>query len=105
MPSEYVPTLDSDTFAFINTQPSNMQGEHWVMIANFHHKLFFVDSRGRPSFVKQQYKQFMPEPLQNQPSVRGLYVIYAVFPLLEFRREKITGVHDVKLLSFISICM
>ena len=27
-PSDYVPTLDNDTFAFINTQPSNMQGEH-----------------------------------------------------------------------------
>ena len=24
-PSEYVPTLDNDTFAIINTQPSNMQ--------------------------------------------------------------------------------
>ena len=27
-PSDCVPTLDNDTFAFINTQPSNMQGEH-----------------------------------------------------------------------------
>ena len=25
-PSDYVPTLDNDTFAFINTQPSKMQG-------------------------------------------------------------------------------
>ena len=33
-PSDYVPTLDNDTFAIINTQPSNMQGEHWIMIAN-----------------------------------------------------------------------
>ena len=27
-PSEYAPTLDNDTFAIINTQPSKMQGEH-----------------------------------------------------------------------------
>ena len=27
-PSNYVPTLDNETFAIINTQPSNMQGEH-----------------------------------------------------------------------------
>ena len=27
-PSGYVPTLDNDTFALINTQPSIMQGEH-----------------------------------------------------------------------------
>ena len=25
---DYVPTLDKDTFGIINTQPSNMQGEH-----------------------------------------------------------------------------
>ena len=44
--SDYVPTLDNDTFAIINTQPSNMQGEHWIMIANFQHELYFADSLG-----------------------------------------------------------
>ena len=34
-PSDHVPTLDNDTFAVSNTQPSKMQGEHWIMIANF----------------------------------------------------------------------
>ena len=38
-PSDYVPTLDNDTFAIINTQTSNMQGEHWIMIANSRQKL------------------------------------------------------------------
>ena len=33
-PSDYVPTLDNDTFPIINTQPSNMQGEHWTMISD-----------------------------------------------------------------------
>ena len=35
LPSDYVPTLRNDTFAVISTQPSNMQAEHWIMIANF----------------------------------------------------------------------
>ena len=39
IPSDYVPTLDNDTFAIINTQPRKMQGEHWMMIANFRHEL------------------------------------------------------------------
>ena len=43
-PSDYVPTLDNDTFANINTQPSNMQGEHWIMIAKFQHELYFAVS-------------------------------------------------------------
>ena len=45
-PSDYVPTLDNDTFAIINTQPSNMQGEHGIMIAIFRHELYFAHSLG-----------------------------------------------------------
>ena len=72
-PSHYVPTLDNDTFAIINTQPSNMQGEHWIMIANCRQKLYFADSLGRKkySFLKQQYEQMMPAPLQSHPCVCG----------------------------------
>ena len=103
-PSDYVPTLDNDTFAIISTQPSNMQGDHWIMIANFQHQLCFADSLGRKgySFLKQHYKQMTPAPLQSHPSVCGLYTIYAAFHLFKFRQEEITGVHDVNVLSFIS---
>ena len=103
-PSDYVPTLDKDTFAIINTQPSNMQGKHWIRIANSCQKLFFADSLGRKkySFLKQQYEQMMPEPLPSHPSVCILYTIYAAFHLFKFRQEEITGVHDVNVLSFIS---
>ena len=103
-PSDYVPTLDNDTFANINTQPSNMQGEHWIMIANSRQNLYFADSLGRKkySFLKQQYEQMMPEPLQSHPSVCGFYTIYAAFHLFKFRQEDVTGVHDVNVLSFTS---
>ena len=102
--SDYVPTLDIDTFAIINTQPSNMQGEHWIMIANSRQKLYFADFLGRKkySFLKQQYEQMMPEPLQYHPSVCGFYTIYAAFHLFKFRQEETTGLHDVNVLSFIS---
>ena len=81
-----------------------MQGEHWIMIANCRQKLYFADSLGRKkySFLKQQYEQMMPEPLQSHPSVCGFYTIYAAFHLFKFRQEEITGVHDVNVLSFIS---
>ena len=104
LPSDYVPTLDNDTFAIINTQPSKMQGEHWIMIANFGHELFFADSLGRKrySFLKQVYKQMMPAPLQSNPSVWVFYTIYAAFHLFKFRQEEITGVHVVNILSFVS---
>ena len=100
-PSDYVSTLDNDTFAFINTQPSNMQGEHWIMIANSRQKLYFADSLGRKkySFLKQHYEQMMPEPLQSHPRVCGFYTIYVAFHLFKFRQEEITGVHDVNVLS------
>ena len=86
-PSDHVPTLDNDTFAIINTQPSNMQGEHWTMIANFGHQLSFADSLARNgySFLKQNNKQMMPASLQSRPSVCGFYTIYAAFHLFKFR--------------------
>ena len=97
-------TPDNDTFAIINTQPSNMQVNHWLLIADSRQKLYFADSLGRKkySFLKQQYEQMMPEPLQSHPSVCGFYTIYAAFNLFEFRQEKIAGDQDVNVLSFIS---
>ena len=101
-PSDYVSTLHNDTFANNNTQPSYMQGEHWIMMANFCQKLYFADSLGRKMycFLKQHYEQMMPEALQSHPSVCGFYTIYAAFHLFKFRQEEITGVHDVNVLSF-----
>ena len=91
-PSDDGPTLDNDTFAIINTPPSLMQGEHWIMIANFWHDLHFADSLGCKgySFLKQHYKRMMPAPLQSHPSVCGFYTKYAPFHLFKFRREEIT---------------
>ena len=91
-PSDYVPTLDNDTFAIINTQPTNMQGEHWIMIANFRHELYLADSLGckKYSFLNNQhYKQMMPAPLQSHPSVCGFYTIYAAFHLFKFHKKKL----------------
>ena len=69
-PSDYVPTLDNDIFAIITTQPSKMQSEHWIMIANAFQKLCFADALGHKkySFFMQQYEQMVPEPLQSHPA-------------------------------------
>ena len=84
-----------------------MQGEYWIMTANSRQILFFADSLGRKkySFLKQQYEQMMPEPLQSHPSLSGFYKIIAAFHLFKFRQEEITGVHDVNVLSIISMYM
>ena len=103
-PSDYGPTLENDSFAIINTQPSNMQGEHWIMIANSCQILCFADPLVRKtySFLKQQYEQMMPETLQTHSSVCFFHTIYAAFHLFNFQQEEITGVNDVTALSFIS---
>ena len=69
-PSDYIPTLDNDTFGNINTQPSNMQGGQWIFISKSCQILYFVDSLGRKKykFLKQQYEQIMPEPLHSIPA-------------------------------------
>ena len=107
LPPDFVPTLNNDTFAIIKSQPSNMQGEHWIMIANFCQILYFADSLARKkyNFLKNQYEQTMPEPLQSHPSVCGFYTIYASFRFFKLRQEGLTGVHDINVLSFIINCM
>ena len=104
LPPDYVPVLGNDTFTIINTQPSNVQREHWITIANFRHELYFAASLGCKAYrflSNQQYKQMMPTPLQSHPSVCGFYRMYAAFHLFKFRHEETTGVHDVNVLSFI----
>ena len=93
------------TFANINTQSSNIQGEHWIMMANFRHELCFADSLGCKGYSflnNQHYKQMMPAPVQSHPIVCGFYTILAAFHLFKFRQEEIIRVHDVNVLSFIS---
>ena len=77
------------------------------MIAIFRHELSFADSLGYQgySFLKQQHKQMLPAPLQSHPNVCGFCTNYAAFHLFKFQQEEVTGVHDVNLLSFISIYM
>ena len=53
-------------------------------------------------FLKQQYDQMMPEPLQSHPDVCGFYTINAAFHIFKCQQEELTGVQDVKLLSLIS---
>ncbi len=108
-PSDFVPNLPNDTFAIINTQPSNTPGEHCVMIAKFHHDLCFANSLGlfinSYLFLTQNYSQMVGTRLQDHPSVCSFYTIYAAFHLFKFQQEEITGVHDVNVLSVISIFM
>ena len=61
-PSDYVPTINNDNFAVIDTRLSNMQGEHWIMIAKFPHEMYLADSFGleKYRFLKQHYMQMMP---------------------------------------------
>ena len=77
------------------------------MIANSCQRLFFADSLGRKKycFVKQQYEKMMPQPLQSHPTVCGFHMIYTAFHLFKLRQEQFSGVHDVNVLSFISIYM
>ena len=103
-PSDFVPNLPNDTFAIINTHPSNTPEEHWIMIAKFHHELYSADSFGLSinnyPFQKQNYSQMVRTRLQDHPSVCGFYTIYAAFHSFKFQQEEITGVHDVNVLSF-----
>ena len=76
------------------------------MIAKFHYELYFANSLGlsfnKYPFLKQNYSQKVRARLQDHPSVCGFYTIYEAFHLFKIQQEEVTGVHDVKVLSFIS---
>ena len=102
LPSNFVSFLPNDTFAITNTQHSNMQVEHCIMIAISCHQLFFEDSLCRE---KYNFHQITPEPLQSHPSVCGSFTIYAAFHLFKFQQDGITIGHYVNVISFISNSM
>ena len=103
-PCDYVPTLPNDTFAIIIKQPSNMQDQHWIMIAKLRHQFHFADSLGRKdNFFRKNYKRMIPELLQLHQSLCGFYTIYAAFLLFKFAQE-ITGVHDLNVLLLVIKC-
>ena len=81
-----------------------MQGEHWIMIANSCHELYFAGSLGREkySFLNRHYNHIMLEPLQSHPSICGFYTVYAAFHLFKNQPEVITGNRDFIELSFIT---
>ena len=105
--SDCLPTLDNDFSAIINTQPSNLQGEHRVTIVNIRQELCFANSLGCKGYSffnnnNQNYKHMMTALLQSHPSVCSFYTIYSAFHLFKFRQKLIKGVHDVNVISFIS---
>ena len=95
-PSDYVPTHDNITFANINTQPINLQGEHWIMNATSRGELYFADflgCKGYSFFNNQHYKQIMPAPLQSHPAL--MYAAFIGFMQLcissRFDRKNLQG--------------
>ena len=68
-----------------------MQGEHWIIIANFCQILYFAHSLGGKiySFLKQQFEKMIVEPLQPHIDVCGFYKKYAAFHLLKFHKKKL----------------
>ena len=101
-PSDCFPNIYKVTFAIVSTQPSIMQSEHWIMIANSRQVLYFADflCHKEYSFLKQQYEQMMPEPLQSHPSVRRFYTIYSAFHFFKLRQDEITRIRHLNVLSF-----
>ena len=91
-PSDFVSKLPNDTFAIINTQPSNTSGEQWIMIAKLHHELYFADSLGLTinnyTFLKHNYSQMFRTRLQDHPSECGFYTVYAAFHLFKFQKSR-----------------
>ena len=67
--SDKLPQLTNNSFAVVNSAPSNDRGEHWIMIARLDNTYYFADSMGRKrtaySFPTKIYRRMVPRKLQK----------------------------------------
>ena len=86
VPPDYVPTLANETSANINTQCSKMQDGEWIMTAKFRQGMYVADTlRHREyRFLKQHYKQMIPQLLQSHFEVFFSLVVLVIRVLLSF---------------------
>ena len=105
-PADTVPQLTKNSFAIINSAPSNERGEHWIMIARLDKNYYFADSlRKKKStylFLTKNYRQMVPRKLQKTDNLCGLYASSSAFLLFKFFQKNLNEVHDVHVLNFIS---
>ena len=88
-PSFYVPAPSKETIAIVNTQPSKIQGENWILIANSCNNLFFADSLGGEKYNFSSSNTIREKGRTNTvASDCGSSKMYAAYQF--FRHEKYT---------------
>ena len=98
-PSDYILTLDNAAFAFINTQRSNMQSEHWIMVANSSQSVFCTLSR---SIQLLQAAVQLDDARANTVTPHWFRFLHdSYYHFFKFQQEQKTAVHDVNVPSFI----
>ena len=105
-PANCLPVLKRNSFAIINTETSDYDGEHWILLANKNGKIFFGDSMGQRlekyPHIKNDYKQvtqLVKKRMQNR-ALCGLYCIYFAWSI--FSGQKLPeNFNDFDLLRYI----
>ena len=105
-PADKVPRLITNTFAIVNTKPSSMTGEHWIMLADRDGKKLYGDSLGlqlgqykHVRVAKAEFQRMVYSRLQEKP-LCGLYCIF--FAWTVFKGLEIPNFfNDFDLMQFI----
>ena len=105
-PADFVPNLLKFSFAFINTSPRTVVGEHWIMIGRLKRNYYYADSLARSvthyKFLNKKYQKMIHRQLQKMQDLCGFYTTYAAFHLFKFLQTNLNNVHDVQVLIFIN---
>ena len=108
-PSDKVPQLTKYSFAITNSAPSTGRGERWIMTTRLDKNYYIADSLARERsiypFLTKKYRRMVPQKPQKTESLCGIYAIYSALLLFRFFQKNLNKVHDVHVLSFISIFM
>ena len=98
-PSEDVPNLLNQIFAIKNTQPRNLQVEHWILIKNSRHKVFLQTLSVDPVSSSSSTERWCHHHYNFIP-VFAVFTGYMQFLISSISEKKITGAYDVYVLSF-----
>ena len=107
-PANQIPPIPTNTFVIVNIDPINLEGSHWIMLANKNGGIYYGDSMGLPlthyknirlPFKNKAVRQLVRYPMQKQP-LCGLYCIYFAWSV--FKELTIpTFFNDFNLMRFI----
>ena len=102
-----VPFFVQNSFAIINTDPSYLEGSHWILLAKNNGKMYYADSLGQDLLMYRHIKAppgvipLITTKIQQMEFVCGLYCILFAWSIFSGYLPISSSLTDLDMLQFI----